>query len=76
MRPRRSYPLAAIAFALAAGAGPARAQETARAVEGGGIMVPGWMGTVDASEARRGMTVDQAKLSKDGDAPPSPSPSI
>jgi hypothetical protein len=66
MRPRPSHSIAAIALALAAGA--VQAQETARSVEGGGITVPGWMGTVDASEARRGMTVDQAKLAKDGDA--------
>jgi hypothetical protein len=66
MHPRHPYPIAAIALALATGAGAARAQETTRAVESGGITVPGWMGTVDASEERRGMTVDQAKLTMEG----------
>ena len=68
MLPHRTHVFAAAVLTLAAGTGPLHAQERARTVAGGGISVPGWMGTVDASEARRGMTVDQARLSKDGDA--------
>jgi hypothetical protein len=68
MLPHRTHVFAAAVLAIAAGAGPLHAQETARTVAGGGITVPGWMGTVDASEARRGMKVDQAKLSKEGAA--------
>lgn len=40
----------------------AQGMEASAKVEGGGIKVPGWMGKVDAAEARRGMTVDQAKF--------------
>jgi hypothetical protein len=43
-------------------------QETSRAVAGGGISVPGWMGKIDAREASQGMTVDNAKFAKEGDA--------
>jgi hypothetical protein len=39
------------------------AAETSRAIAGGGISVPGWMGKVDANEAGRGSTVNDAKLS-------------
>ncbi len=45
----------------------ARGQETARAVAGGGISVPGWVGKVDASEEKNGQTVQNAKLAKEGD---------
>jgi hypothetical protein len=39
-----------------------------RAVEGGGIHnAPGWTGKVDASEEARGMTVNNAKFTKEGD---------
>jgi hypothetical protein len=41
--------------------------ETSRGVEGGGISVPGWKGQVDAKEATAGMTVNNAKLVKEGD---------
>lgn len=46
----------------------ASAQETARSVAGGGISVPGWTGRIDASAAKRGSTLENAKLSKEGDA--------
>jgi hypothetical protein len=56
-------------FALVCLVGPAQGQsETSRSVSGGGISVPGWMGQVDANEARRGRTLEDAKLSMDGDA--------
>jgi hypothetical protein len=49
--------------------GAALAQgDTDRAVAGGGITVAGWMGTVDARAASQGQTVNDAKLSKEGDA--------
>jgi len=41
--------------------------ETSRGVTDGGISVPGWTGKVDAKEATSGMTVNNAKLAKDGD---------
>jgi len=46
----------------------AHAQEASRSVAGGGISVPGWTGKIDASAAKRGSTINDAKLSKDGAA--------
>jgi hypothetical protein len=42
--------------------------ETSRPVAGGGITVSGWAGKVDAREAGQGMTVNNAKFAKEGDA--------
>ncbi|HVT39687.1 MAG TPA: hypothetical protein VHE78_11620 [Gemmatimonadaceae bacterium] len=42
--------------------------ETSKAVAGGGISVPGWMGKIDANEEKRGSTLANAKLAKEGDA--------
>jgi hypothetical protein len=42
--------------------------ETSRAIEGGGISVPGWTGKVDPKEAQAGQTVKDAKLTKEGNA--------
>jgi len=44
------------------------AQDASRAVAGGGISVQGWQGKIDASEAKKGLTLSNAKLIKDGDA--------
>jgi hypothetical protein len=41
--------------------------ETSRGVAGGGISVPGWTGMIDAKEKTAGMTLESAKLSKEGD---------
>jgi len=47
----------------------ARAQiDAARGVSGGGVFVPGWTGKIDARETRQGMTLNSAKLTKEGDA--------
>jgi hypothetical protein len=55
--------LAAAAITFAPGVNTAQAQaEEARKVAGGGISVPGWMGKPD------GGSVNDAKLSKEGDA--------
>src|ERR1043165_9663004 len=43
-------------------------QETSRPVAGGGVTVAGWTGQVDAREAGQGMTLDNAKFAKEGDA--------
>ena len=45
----------------------AQAQDAARAVEGGGISVPGWTGRIDASEASAGQKLENAKFAKMGD---------
>ena len=42
--------------------------ETSRGVAGGGISVPGWTGKIDAKEETAGLTLNSAKLAKDGDA--------
>jgi hypothetical protein len=41
--------------------------ETSRGVSGGGISVPGWTGKIDAKEEAAGMTLNSAKLAKEGD---------
>lgn len=40
--------------------------ETARAVAGGGISVPGWVGQVDDSAQKDGQSVNDAKLAQEG----------
>jgi hypothetical protein len=45
-----------------------RAMEASRAVEGGGISVSGWQGMIDPGEASRGQLLNNAKLTKDGNA--------
>jgi hypothetical protein len=59
----------AVAAALFVCANPSlNAQdETSRAVPGGGISVPQWSGKIDANEERGGRTLNDAKLTKDGD---------
>jgi hypothetical protein len=42
--------------------------DSSRAVAGGGLTVPGWTGKVDAREASQGMTLNNAKFAKEGDA--------
>jgi hypothetical protein len=63
-----------IAFALvllAMGAVPSVSfaqMESSRGVAGGGISVPGWTGKIDAKEETAGLTLNSAKLVKEGDA--------
>jgi hypothetical protein len=40
--------------------------DASKAVVGGGIKVPGWMGKVDAGEAKAGLTVESAKFEREG----------
>src|SRR5215813_13051617 len=40
--------------------------EVSKGVTGGGISIPGWTGKIDAKEAAAGLTLDSAKLEKDG----------
>ena len=42
------------------------AQDASRSVSGGGVFAPGWTGQVDANEARRGATLQSAKLTEEG----------
>jgi len=64
----RSVNVLTAALVLGGLAGVAGAQETARAVEGGGISVPGWTGRIDPNEAAAGQKLENAKLAKDGNA--------
>ncbi len=40
--------------------------ETSRKIAGGGVHAPGWTGRVDAQEARRGSSMDDAKFDREG----------
>ncbi|MGQ0642821.1 MAG: hypothetical protein ACT4P6_18915 [Gemmatimonadaceae bacterium] len=62
------YRYSAVAVLLARWASASVAQDADKAVAGGGISVPGWMGKIDARAERAGMTVNNAKLAKQGDA--------
>ena len=42
--------------------------ENSRGVAGGGVTVPGWTGKIDPKEAAGGMSLNSAKLAKEGDA--------
>jgi hypothetical protein len=57
-----------VAAAIMLMPGLAMAQEQSRSVAGGGISAPGWTGKIDANEARRGRTLNDAKLAKEGNA--------
>ena len=67
---RRVYgsALAVAAMMLLPGTHTAHAQDTNRAVEGGGVSVPGWVGRIDPKEMTAGEKLGNAKLAKDGDA--------
>src|SRR5712691_11474822 len=63
--------LAVISLPIASfsqGGQPSGQMETSRGVAGGGVSVPGWTGKIDAKEEAAGMTLNSAKLVKDGDA--------
>jgi hypothetical protein len=60
--------LAVAAMILVSGVDPAHAQDANRAVEGGGISVPGWVGRIDPKEMTAGEKLSNAKLAKEGDA--------
>jgi len=62
------FALAVAALTLVSGANCAHAQDTNRPVAGGGITVPGWMGRIDPKELRGGEKLENARLTKDGDA--------
>jgi hypothetical protein len=65
---RRVSSTALVVAALLVPGAVALAQETSKGVAGGGITAPGWTGQPDANEVKNGMTVNSAKLVKEGDA--------
>jgi hypothetical protein len=60
--------LAMAAMLVVLGTPSARAQDQNRAVAGGGISVPGWVGRIDPKEMAAGEKLSNAKLAKEGDA--------
>jgi len=58
----------AAAVLLAAAPGISWAQDATRAVAGGGISIEGWTGKIDAAEAERGASLNDARLMREGDA--------
>jgi hypothetical protein len=63
MRSIRASALAIAVAMLIPLAHPAQGQgDSARAVAGGGVTVPGWTGKVDAAEEKAGATLNSAKL--------------
>jgi hypothetical protein len=67
MRRIHGSALALTAITLALAADSAMAQDASRSVSGGGISVAGWQGKIDAREAQQGMTLENAKLAKEGE---------
>ncbi len=64
-----SCTLAATLLLLLPALGNAQAPtESSRAVAGGGISVPGWVGKIDANAEKAGQTVNDAKLAKEGES--------
>jgi len=62
------FVLAVAAVTLVSGASCVHAQDTNRPVAGGGITVRSWMGRIDPKELRGGEKLENARLTKDGDA--------
>ena len=59
--------IVAVAIAALAICAPASAQDADRSIKGGGIMVKGWQGKVDAAAAKKGQTIKDSKFEeKDG----------
>jgi hypothetical protein len=59
--------IVASAVALYAGA-RLIAQDSDRVIPGGGVLVQGWTGKIDASSARQGRAINDAKLVQEGNA--------
>ena len=58
----------ALAISPAIQARQGGAQEgPSKAVAGGGVHAPGWMGKIDANEEKAGLTINSAKLAAEGD---------
>jgi hypothetical protein len=64
---RRAYGFALMAAAVVVLPQVGSAQgETARSVAGGGVLVPGWTGRIDAAEAKNGSKLENAKFAAEG----------
>jgi hypothetical protein len=68
MRCIHRFALAAATIMLLPGANAASGQDASRAIESGGISVPGWVGRIDPKEMSAGKKLSDARLAKEGDA--------
>ena len=64
MRARVTFALAITAIVAASAL--LIAQDSDRAVSGGGVFVPGWTGKIDAGSVRQGRTLNDSKLAQEG----------
>jgi hypothetical protein len=60
--------LAALSVVFISVASVSAQDNDSKAVAGGGISVPGWTGQIDAKEKTAGLTLNSAKLAKEGNA--------
>lgn len=65
MRLAYVFPLALLSLLVARPA--LKAQDASRVVAGGGISVPQWAGKIDGNEERMGRTLNDSKLTKEGE---------
>ncbi len=69
MRFIRGFIVAAAAVSLVPGLVLAHGQmDSSHSVAGGGISVPGWVGAVDSGAQKAGQTINDTKLTREGDA--------
>ena len=68
MRFANKFFVVAVVILLIAAVKAQAQTETSRAVEGGGISVPGWTGKIDANEEKAGQGLKNAKLAQEGNA--------
>jgi len=66
MRFANKFFVVAVVILLIAAVKAQAQTETSRAVEGGGISVPGWTGKIDANEEKAGQGLKNAKLAQEG----------
>jgi hypothetical protein len=68
MRLNHTLTLSFALLALASSSIYAQEEGPSRSVAGGGISVSGWAGKIDANEQKQGMTINNAKFAKEGNA--------
>jgi hypothetical protein len=66
MRFIRGFTMAAAIVFLIPELVPAQGQDASRPVAGGGISAPGWVGEIDAGAQKAGQTINDTKLTKEG----------
>ena len=51
---------------VASAQGAPAADEQSRSIKDGGVKIAGWKGMIDAAEAKKGLTLENAKLAQEG----------